>query len=100
MLKIFRIVSMVEGVSFLLLLFVAMPAKYYFGMAEAVTIMGWIHGTLFILYVICAMNVVQRHKLPDRTTVLIMVASMTPFVCFYLEKRLRQVPRQLAPKMV
>ncbi len=99
MLRIFRIVSLVEGISFLLLLFVAMPAKYYLGVPEAVTVMGWSHGFLFMLYVGCAMVVMQRHKLPDSTSALIMIAGMTPFVCFYLDKKLREASMQLAPKM-
>ncbi len=99
MLKIFRIISMLEGVSFLLLLFAAMPAKYYLGVPEAVTVMGWSHGLLFMLYVSCAVMVVQRHKLPDSTTALIMVGGITPFVCFYLEKKLRELSMQLVPKM-
>lgn len=99
MLRIFRIISMVEGVSFLLLLFAAMPAKYYLGVPEAVTLMGWAHGMLFMLYVGCAMVVMQRHKLPDSTSALIMIGGITPFVCFYLEKRLREVSQQLSPNM-
>jgi len=99
MLKVFRVVSMVEGISFLLLLFAAMPAKYYLGVPEAVSVMGWAHGLLFMLYVGCAVIVVQRHKLPDSTTALIMVAGVTPFVCFYLEKKLRDASMQLAPNL-
>jgi hypothetical protein len=52
-----------------------------------------------MLYIGCAMNVVQRYKLPDSTTTLIMIASVTPFVCFYLEKKLREASMQLLPKM-
>ena len=100
MLRIFRIISMVEGVSFLLLLFAAMPAKYYLGVPEAVTVMGWAHGILFMLYIGSAMNVVQRYKLPDSTTTLIIISSVTPFVCFYLEKKLREASiMQLLPKV-
>ncbi len=97
MLRTFRIVSMVEGVSFLLLLFAAMPAKYYLGVPEAVTVMGWTHGLLFMLYIGCAMGVMRRYKLPDSTSALIMVASVTPFVCFYLEKKLREASLQPVP---
>jgi len=90
---------MVEGISFLLLLFAAMPAKYYLGVPEAVTVMGWSHGLLFMLYIGCAVLLVQRHKLPDSTTALIMIAGITPFVCFYLEKKLREASLQLSPNM-
>jgi len=99
MLGIFRIISLVEGVSFLLLLFAAMPAKYYLGVPEAVTVMGWVHGVLFMLYIGCALGVMQRHKLSDSTSALIMVGGITPFACFYLEKKLRGVSQQLSPKV-
>ena len=99
MLRTFRIISMVEGISFLLLLFAAMPAKYYLGVPEAVTVMGWAHGLLFMLYVGSAVMVTQRYKLPDSTTALIMMAGITPFVCFYLEKKLREIPTQSSPEM-
>jgi len=90
---------MVEGISFLLLLFAAMPAKYYLGVPEAVTVMGWAHGMLFMLYVASAMMVMQRYKLPDMTSGLILMAGVTPFVCFYLEKKLREIPTQTSPEM-
>ncbi len=99
MLRTFRIISMVEGISFLLLLFAAMPAKYYLGVPEAVTVMGWAHGMLFMLYVGSATMVMQRYKLPDSTSGLILLAGITPFVCFYLEKKLRELPTQPSPEM-
>ena len=54
MLKTLRILGNIEGVSYLLLLFVAMPMKYYFGMPMAVKIVGMAHGVLFILYIVFA----------------------------------------------
>ena len=49
--KIFRAISLIEGLSFLTLLFIAMPLRAYLGMAEAVYYVGWIHGVLFIAYI-------------------------------------------------
>src|SRR5438552_3773981 len=46
-----RLVGYTEGVSFLVLLGIAMPLKYFAGMPLAVTIVGAIHGLLWILYV-------------------------------------------------
>jgi integral membrane protein len=50
MLKTLRILGNIEGVSYLLLLFIAMPMKYYFGMPMAVKIVGMAHGVLFVAY--------------------------------------------------
>jgi integral membrane protein len=52
LMKWFRIVGFVEGLSLILLLFVAMPLKYMLDMPTAVTIVGSIHGGLFILYMV------------------------------------------------
>ena len=45
-----RAVGKVEGVSFLVLLFIAMPLDRLAGVEEAVSIVGWIHGVLFMLF--------------------------------------------------
>ena len=49
--RAFRMTALAEGSSFLLLLFVAMPMKYLMGMPRVVTVVGAIHGVLFLLYV-------------------------------------------------
>ena len=53
----FRIVGIAEGISFLVLLLIAMPLKYLAGFPQAVLIVGWIHGFLFIVYIISALDV-------------------------------------------
>lgn len=50
--KFFKWISILEGISFLLLLFIAMPLKYLFEMPEMVKQVGMAHGILFIAYVI------------------------------------------------
>lgn len=94
MLNRFRIVSMLEGVSFLLLLFVAMPAKYQFGIPEAVTVMGWAHGFLFMAYVFMAVNLSNRFLWSPLYTIGVVLAGMIPFACFALEMRLKREVEQ------
>jgi len=86
----FRLISLVEGVSFLLLLFVAMPLKYQMGMPQAVTVMGWAHGLLFMVYISMAMSLSARQGWSGMFTTLVMLAGMLPFACFILEKRLKK----------
>jgi integral membrane protein len=50
LLKRFRLVATLEGISFLVLLFVAMPLKYFAGMPKAVSVVGMAHGLLFVAY--------------------------------------------------
>ena len=86
----FRLLSLIEGISFLLLLFVAMPAKYYFDYPGAVTVMGWCHGLLFLAYVYMATSLAQRYGWTVIYLLMIVVAGTVPFACFVTEKSLRR----------
>lgn len=50
--KNFAWISMAEGTSFLVLLLIAMPLKYMANMPLMVKYVGWVHGVLFILYIV------------------------------------------------
>lgn len=86
----FRIVSMVEGISFLLLLFVAMPAKYYWGIPEATKLVGMTHGLLFLAYVAMAVSIGPRHGWSEGRTFMVVLLGMLPFGCFVVEHRLKR----------
>ena len=58
----FRMTALAEGSSFLLLLFVAMPMKYLMGMPKVVTVVGAIHGILFLLYVAQLAKLRTKHQ--------------------------------------
>ncbi len=47
--RVFRMIGLADGSSFLTLLFIAMPMKYFMGMAEVVRVVRTIHGVLFVL---------------------------------------------------
>ncbi len=53
-LKTFRVISLLEALSFVVLLLVAMPVKYILGNPELVRIVGMAHGILFVLYILGA----------------------------------------------
>ena len=55
-----RIAALLEGVSFLVLLGVAMPLKYYADYPMAVTVVGTVHGVLFLLFALAVLNVSAR----------------------------------------
>jgi integral membrane protein len=84
-----RAVGMVEAVSFLLLLGVAMPLKYFAGMPLAVKIAGWIHGLLFIAFGVCLLVAQGERRWPMRWTALVFVAALLPFGPFVIDRRLR-----------
>jgi len=88
-LHLFRKVAVAEGLSYLLLLFVAMPLKYWADMPLAVKYTGWVHGLLFVLYAICLIMAWQEQKWRFGKAVLIFVASLLPFAPFIVDKRLK-----------
>ena len=63
-----RLAGITEGISFLVLLFIAMPLKYWAGMPLAVKYTGWAHGVLFVLYGICLIMAWQERQLFYRNT--------------------------------
>jgi integral membrane protein len=84
---IFRIVSILEGVSYLLLLFIATPIKYLQGDASYVKILGMPHGILFMLYVVLAFMLKKEMNWDNKTLGIVLVASVIPFGTFYIDKK-------------
>ncbi len=78
---------MAEGISFLALLLVAMPLKYLAGQPLAVTIVGGLHGILFIAFFIMAWEVMKEYKKKFPWLVKAGVASIIPFGTFVMEKQ-------------
>ena len=87
-LKLFRGVGYAEGISFLLLLGIAMPLKYLMDIPMAVTIVGALHGGLFVLYlaVILYVTIVKRWSFIK--AILAVVSSVIPFGPFIFDARL------------
>ena len=96
MLNSFRLVSLIEGLSFLVLLFIAMPLKYHWGYPEAVSVVGMTHGILFIAYVALAVMLSSRQQWSDRFMIGVILAGMLPFGCFVLEQKLKKESLQVA----
>lgn len=85
--KIFKIVATFEGISLLVLLFIAMPLKYIFNMPEYVRTVGMAHGLLFIAYIIIAILLKIEDNWNNRKFFEICIASVIPFGTFYIEKK-------------
>lgn len=85
--NIFRITSFLEGTSYLLLLFIAVPIKYLQGDASFVKMLGMPHGILFMLYIILAILIKKEMKWNTKTLGIVLVASILPFGTFYIDKK-------------
>ena len=86
----FRLVSILEGISYLLLLGIAMPLKYLAGYPPAVEVVGWAHGVLFILYVASVAEVTIARRWSLKEVFIALIASVVPFGPFLLDKRLKR----------
>lgn len=84
----FRKVAYAEGVSFLLLLGIAMPLKYVWGMPEAVKAVGWVHGILFIVYCYFLWQLYLEAGWGLKRVALGFVAALLPFGPFVFDRRL------------
>jgi integral membrane protein len=85
----FRMTALAEGSSFLVLLFVAMPMKYVMGMPKVVTVVGAIHGILFLTYVAQLAKLRISHQWDNRFSFHAFLASLLPFGPFLFDKQLR-----------
>ena len=88
--KRFRMTALAEGSSFLVLLCIAMPMKYVMGMPKVVTVVGAIHGILFLLYVAQLAKLRTTHQWDDKFSFYAFLASLLPFGPFIFDKRLRE----------
>ena len=85
----FRSTAFAEGVSYLVLLFIAMPLKYGLDWPLAVRVVGSIHGALFVAYVLLALFAALEQKWTSRFCIVVFVASLIPFGTFWLDKKLQ-----------
>ncbi|MCA0132766.1 DUF3817 domain-containing protein [Winogradskyella alexanderae] len=86
-LSLFRLVALLEGLSYILLLFVAVPIKYLLDDPQYVKLLGMPHGLFFIAYIVLAIMVSTDMKWSNRTMFIIMLASIIPFGTFYIDKK-------------
>jgi len=84
--KLFRIVGYSEGLSLLILLFIAMPLKYLAGLPLAVKYTGWAHGLLFVSYLALALWVKEQENWPFKYLVYTFLAAFFPFGTFIFDR--------------
>lgn len=87
-----RFVGFYEGISFLVLLLIAMPLKYWADVPQAVTIAGGLHGLLFVLYMLALLQVWISHRWSIFKVAAAFIAAFLPFGTFVLDKKLLRNP--------
>lgn len=88
----FRMIGIAEGISFLVLLLIAMPLKYIFKIPEAVKIMGWVHGALFITFIYFAFEVMGTFKKNMGWFAKAFAAAIIPCGTFIFDNQLKKDP--------
>jgi len=89
-LRRFRIIGIAEGISFLVLLLIAMPMKYFLKIPEAVKIVGWMHGALFVGYIYFAIEVAISFKKNIGWCIKTFLAAFIPMGTFVTDKELKK----------
>lgn len=86
-LNIFRIVAFLEGISYILLLFIAVPIKYFGNDPQYVKMLGMPHGLLFVAYVALAIMISKELKWNNVILRNVLLASIIPFGTFIIDKK-------------
>ncbi|MGK3983600.1 DUF3817 domain-containing protein [Sorangium sp. So ce136] len=93
-----RLVAILEGLSYLLLLFIAMPLKYLAGLPLAVRVVGSAHGLLFVLFLAALLRAAVTRRWSLGRASLAFVSSVVPFGTFVFDRSLqREIATTPAP---
>jgi integral membrane protein len=84
-----RLASILDGVSYLILLGIAMPLKYLAGMPMAVRIVGMAHGILFLALCWCLLVALLDKRLSFKWCVIVFLCALVPFAPFFLDRKLK-----------
>ena len=83
----FRLIALLEGISFILLLGIAVPLKHVYGYEEATNEIGLVHGILFMLYVVFLIPLKEKHDWTWNQTAMAFSAAILPFGTFVADYR-------------
>lgn len=97
--RLLRKTGIAEGISFLVLLLIAMPLKYLYNMPLAVKYTGWAHGFLFVVYVMLAYYAKEVYGWPFKRFLLAFVAAWLPLGTFFFDGRLKWEEKKMTQKM-
>lgn len=88
-----RRMALAEATSYLVLLGIAMPLKYFAGMPMAVKVTGWIHGLLFVVFCWALLQTLRRARWPVSRCALVLALSFVPVVPFFFDRRMKEWER-------
>lgn len=83
-----RVIAFLEGVSYLVILFITMPMKYMMDMPGANKAVGMVHGILFVIYVVAVIRATAEFSWGVKKTLLALLASIIPFGTFWADSKI------------
>ncbi|MFC4944834.1 DUF3817 domain-containing protein [Pseudonocardia sp. GCM10023141] len=87
LLRNYRVAAYVTGVGLLVLVFVAMPLKYFFGQPQLVAVVGVAHGFLYMIYIVCTLLLAERCRFKPLEALVILIAGTIPVASFVAERK-------------
>jgi len=89
-LGLLRLTSLLDGLSFVILIYYAVYEKRILGDETAVRIPGMIHGAIFTVFLVFLYLTMEKRKWPLKRAALVFVCSLIPFAPFFLEPKLKR----------
>lgn len=83
----YRVIAYLVGVGLIVLVLIGVPLEYAAGKPQVVSVIGPIHGFLYIIYVIAALDLSMKLRWPLTRTILICLAGTIPFLSFVAERK-------------
>lgn len=93
----FRRIAIIEGISYLLLLFIAMPLKYFADQPLPVKYLGWVHGVLFVAFCVLLLGAWTERKWSFGKATLAFISSLLPFGTFFFDREIRRELSKTSP---
>jgi integral membrane protein len=86
-LRAYRVMAWVTGTGLVILVFVAMPLKYFFGQPMLVSIVGMLHGFFYMAYIVCTLVLAERCRWRPLDALVILLCGTIPLASFFAERR-------------
>ena len=86
-LRAYRVAAWVTGIGLVILVFVAMPLKYFWGQPMLVSIVGMLHGFFYMAYIVCTLVLAERCRWRPLDALVILACGTIPLASFFAERR-------------
>jgi integral membrane protein len=90
-LRRYRVLAYIVGTGLIILVFAGVPLQYGANLPQVAQIVGPVHGAIYIIYLISAVDLARRSNLKTRQLLAIVLAGFLPFLAFIVERRISSV---------